>query len=345
MTDHSDLQSTRKIVRMAKKMGASGVNVTHPNGRSVQIFLPTFLQTFINQDSREGSGGNRSPNTSTAQPAVEGYLVNRLSAQTPKARVRAQSHKALKKELARLRSPFTPSTPALGAEIALASTPPVAEPSPAQVSTPIVAKPLILEPPETPEQLVRNEMLHQLATFGFDASVNELMLDEAKGDVDEAAVLLLAAKAREEKRAEAERQQEARGMEVEAAADARANAIAAKLLRQAAAKTAKAEKAKAKAASDKEAKAKAAAAKSAPAPAPAPPSSSSTTANPTPPSLDELLTQKHTGPKMMRVPVSGKPKPPMPKPSGSTTEARATAPPRQPKKPPDGKDSGSCAAT
>jgi hypothetical protein len=182
-------QYTHALLKLGQRNGASGLNLTHRSGTVVQFFLAQQTQPIL--ESRDGEGGNRSPNTSTARPAVKGSPANRSGAQTPKPTARTRTHRALIREVSRLRTPP-----------ALASTPPVAEPSLAQVSTPIAAKPPLLEP-LTPEQLLHNEKLVQLATLGFDPCVNESMLDDADGDVDKAAGLLYTAKAREEERVEA----------------------------------------------------------------------------------------------------------------------------------------------
>jgi hypothetical protein len=356
----SDSHYVRAMVKLAKVNNASGINIIMTSGSTVQLF---FAQSRPLLDSGEAGGKHPRARRRLDPPTmIPPEPVPQCKRPTPRShgfctwRALGQSAPTPAAEL-----PLPTQAPA--AELPLPT--PVAEPFLAQVSTLIVAEPPLLK---TAEQLRQESMQHfhtgkvlQLAALGFDPCVTESILDDAGGDVDKAVDLLIAAKAREEQRAEAERQQETREAEAEATAAAKARAIA-KADAVKIEKNAKAKAKKAEAASDKEAKAKAAEAKTAPAPAPAPPTPSPAPrqtpkhrpAPTAPPTLDNLPVQQHTNPHaqasakphVVRVPISGKQRTPMPNPSGPTAEARAAAaPPKLPKKPADGKDPESSAAT
>jgi hypothetical protein len=198
----------------------------------------------------------------------------------------------------------------------------------------------VIEPPSSREETI----VAQIADLaGVDPSVAEISLSDAEGDIRKTITGLLDAMKQQQAREEADRLQAAEWQQQAADAEAAATVKAADIARSNAVKaaaTAKWEAAK----KEKAAKAKAVVAEAQAAPAP----------EPAPPTLDQLPTHppaqnQHTinpqTKKQLRVSVSGKPKTPMPMPPGPAAKARAPAPPRQPKKPPGGKDSGSSAAT
>jgi hypothetical protein len=78
-----ELQYTHALVKLGKRNGASGLNISYTSGTGVQFFFAQRPQPIL--ESRDGEGDNRSPNTSTARSAVKGYPANRSCAQTPKS--------------------------------------------------------------------------------------------------------------------------------------------------------------------------------------------------------------------------------------------------------------------